>query len=160
MYIYIYIYIFSLWKPRSIITTNAKSPMSLDRCPLGIIPEWQLEFAMNRSPSNFYSTWSTGYNCDLIVCFNPNPSWPTPTSMHLRTEIIRTALIAQMKSVDSNLKAAKGELEHALAQDHDLVEPTKKLETANLEFKEHIRHVNMHLPKAKAKAKAKASAVA
>lgn len=65
-----------------------------------------------------------------------------------------------MKSVDSNLKAAKGELEHALAQDHDLVGPTKKLETANLEFKEQIRHVNMHLPKAKAKAKAKASAVA
>ncbi len=46
MCIYIYIYFFFPLKTRSIITTNAKSPMSLDRCPLGIIPEWQLEFAM------------------------------------------------------------------------------------------------------------------
>lgn len=83
-----------------------------------------------------------------------------PTSIHLRTELIRTALIAEMNAVDTRVKTAKGDLEHALAQDHDLVAPTKALEAANLEFKAQIRHVNMHLPKAKAKAKAKALAIA
>ena len=101
------------------------------------------------------------HKCDFIFLhFNPKPSWPTPTSIPLRTEIIRTALIAQMSSIDSSLKAAKGDLEHALAQDFELVEPTKKLDEANLEFKNQIRHVNMHLPKAKAKAKASAIATA
>ena len=95
----------------------------------------------------------------MCFSFSFGSPWPTPTSINLRTEIIRTALIAEMNAVDTRLKAAKGDLEHALAQDHDLVEPTKALDTANLEFKAQIRHVNMHLPKAKAKAKAKALAI-
>ena len=60
---------------------------------------------------------------------------------------------------DGELKAAKAGLEHALAEDSDLTGPTSQLDTANTNFKNQIKHANMHLPKAsKPKAKAKSGA--
>lgn len=77
--------------------------------------------------------------------------------MHtLRKDIIRNALIEQLKQCEATLKTAKASVEEALAQDIDLVGPTENLNQANTQFKEEIKHANMHLPKPKAKAKAKA----
>lgn len=47
-------------------------------------------------------------------------------------------------------------MEHALAMDADLKDPTAGLTAANMAFKGQIKHANMHLPKPKAKAKAAA----
>ena len=76
----------------------------------------------------------------------------------LRSEIIRRALVEQLKVCDGELKAAKAGLEQALAEDSDLTGPTSQLDTANANFKNQIKHANMHLPKAKPKAKAKSGA--
>lgn len=74
------------------------------------------------------------------------------------SEIIRRALVEQLKVCDGELKAAKAGLEQALAEDSDLTGPTSQLDTANANFKNQIKHANMHLPKAKPKAKAKSGA--
>eukprot|EP00435_Cladocopium_sp_Y103_P032762 s2673_g8.t1 len=66
----------------------------------------------------------------------------------MRSEIIRTALVKQLSVCDGELKTAKASLEQALAEDSDLTAPTKQLDTANQDFKNQIKHANMHLPKA------------
>lgn len=86
--------------------------------------------------------------------FIPRVTW-IPSSV-LRSEIIRKALIEQLKESEETLRSSKATLEHALAEDTDLVGPTEGLTAANLAFKDQIKHANMHLPKPKAKAKAKA----
>ncbi len=81
----------------------------------------------------------------------------SPSHQHtLRKDIIRNALIQQLKQCEDTLKTAKAAVEEALAQDTDLITPTDMLNQANTQFKDEIKHANMHLPKAKAKAKAKA----
>lgn len=79
--------------------------------------------------------------------FIPRVTW-IPSSV-LRSEIIRKALIEQLKESEETLRSSKATLEHALG-------PTEGLTAANLAFKDQIKHANMHLPKPKAKAKAKA----
>ena len=78
----------------------------------------------------------------------------------MRSEIIRTALVKQLKESESELKRCKEALEDALASDTDLATPTQDLEGANKHFKEQIKHANMHLPKATPKAKGKSKAEA
>ena len=74
-------------------------------------------------------------------------------SFIMRSEIIRRALVEQLKECDGELKTAKAGLEQALAEDSDLTGPTSQLDTANTKFKSQIKHAHMHLPKPKAKAK-------
>ena len=81
-----------------------------------------------------------------------------------RTEIIKEALLKQMELVEKKLREGKVSLEQAMSQDLDTTGFTTALEGANSEFKEQLRHVTMHLPKAgrggKAKAKAEPKAAA
>ena len=55
---------------------------------------------------------------------------------------------------ETSIKTAKSELEGAMAQDECLDGLIEKLESANLHFKDQMKHANMHIPKGKAKAKA------
>ena len=81
--------------------------------------------------------------------------------LRLRSDVLRKALIEQMADVDVKLKEAKTSLEQAIAQGLDLSGFTRALDQQNQMFKDQMRHVSMHLPKAtKAKAKAKAQAAA
>ena len=73
----------------------------------------------------------------------------------MRSEIIRNALVQQLKETESLLRGAKNNLEMALAQDDDLTNQIAELDKANLSFKDQIKHANMHVkPKPKPKAKA------
>lgn len=75
--------------------------------------------------------------------------------------MLRKALTQQMTDVEVKLKEAKVGLEQAIAQDLELGGFTKALELQNQSFKDQMRHVSVHLPKAsKAKGKAKAKAAA
>ena len=79
------------------------------------------------------------------------------SSSGLRSEIIRKALIEQLKETENTLRSSKALLEQALAEDKDLESATKGLTDANVNFKDQIKHANMHLPKPKAKAKSNAA---
>ena len=79
------------------------------------------------------------------------------SSSGLRSEIIRKALIEQLKETENALRSSKALLEQALAEDKDLESATKGLTDANVNFKDQIKHANMHLPKPKAKAKSNAA---
>lgn len=63
-----------------------------------------------------------------------------------------------MQLEDQKIKAAKLELENALAVDQLSDQVIENLEVINKGFKEQMRHATMHLPKAKSKAKAKSQA--
>ena len=67
--------------------------------------------------------------------------------------MIRTALVQQMQIEETAIKTAKTELEQALASDSDMGNLITNLELANKKFKDQMKHVSMHLPKAKAKAR-------
>ena len=69
------------WKP-GFITTYAESPMSLDRrCPLGIIPEWQLDFVCVPNVS-FIFIWITM----AYPHFYQSKDWNHPYCPHRRDE--------------------------------------------------------------------------
>ena len=59
----------------------------------------------------------------------------------------------QMQIEETAIKTAKTELEQALASDSDMGNLITNLELANKKFKDQMKHVSMHLPKAKAKAR-------
>lgn len=82
--------------------------------------------------------------------------WFTP----VRSELIRRALVDSVGVKCNELKEAKQNLEHAIAQDLPFSELNARLEAANKAVKEEIKHAAMHLPKPKGKAKAKAKAAA
>ena len=79
-------------------------------------------------------------------------------NVQIRSDLIKNALVQQLKIEEQQIKSAKQALEHALAADEPMDQLITQLETANKHFKDEMKHATMHLPKSNAKAKAKAKA--